>query len=338
MVDLIASPEQRDIADSVANFLREELPVGRLRPVSKAARERDDATWRQIAELGWFGIAMPEEHGGSGYSIAEEVLVSIELGRGLASPGVLAAILAARVASETGASTIAADIVSGATRVALGKSVEQASLGPVCSGEFYILDGGGAKLVLLWSEQGAVLVSRDSFSAASVAPTDEGLTVERGVLSEARAVAWLEGGQLALRASLLIGAQMVGIAEATRDMAAEYAKIREQFGQRIGAFQGVKHMCADSATRAEAARAQVTFAALALREDRPDASFQIAAAMVVAIDAGMRNSRTGIQVHGGIGFTYDCDANLFLKRAHVLNILAGGSRRYQAAALKSGPR
>jgi alkylation response protein AidB-like acyl-CoA dehydrogenase len=338
MVDLIASPDQREIADSVAGFMRDNLPVGRLRPQAKSARERDDATWRQIAELGWFGIAMPEEHGGAGFGVAEEMLVSIELGRGLGSPAILASVIGARIAAEAGQASLAADIVSGRVRIGIGKAVEGGALDGAISGEFYLIDAAAAQYVVLWTDKAAVLVPRSSFVAAAVRATDEGLEVERGTLSGVKAAARVEGDAIPRRTNLLLAAQMVGIAEATRDLAAEYAKIREQFGQRIGAFQGIKHMCADSAVRAEASRAQVTFAALVQAEDRKDAAFQTSAALVVALDAGMRNARTGIQVHGGIGFTYDCDANLFLKRAHVINILAGGARRHQAAALLHGPQ
>jgi alkylation response protein AidB-like acyl-CoA dehydrogenase len=331
MVDLIASPEQREIADSVATFMRDELPLSRLRPSGKTARERDPAAWRRIAELGWFGIALGEAQGGAGYSVTEEMLVAAELGRGLASPSLIAAIIGARIAAEGGDAKLAAEIVGGTRTVACATATGAATLGATCDGEFYLVDAAGADFIVAWDDGGAALLPRTAFSAVTTAISmDEAVTLEHGTLAKARAAIWLPVAKVAVprRMRLLLAAQLVGIAEATRDMAAAYAKIREQFGQPIGAFQAIKHMCADNAARAEAARSQVTFAALSEQEGRADVDFQLSAALVVALDAGFKNARANIQIHGGIGFTYECDANLFLKRTHLLNVLLGGQRRY----------
>jgi alkylation response protein AidB-like acyl-CoA dehydrogenase len=112
-------------------------------------------------------------------------------------------------------------------------------------------------------------------------------------------------------------------------MGVAYAKIREQFGQPIGGFQAIKHHCADMAARAEAAYSASVFAALSVVAGRSDATFQAASARIVAADAAIRNAATNIQVHGGIGFTAECDANLFLKRAHLLEKIGGATRGQQ---------
>jgi len=119
-------------------------------------------------------------------------------------------------------------------------------------------------------------------------------------------------------ASVLVAAMLSGICEATRDQSAAYAKVRVQFGVPIGSFQAVKHRCADEAVRAEAATQIVTLAALAVRDGRPDADLLWAAARSVTADHAMRNAADNIQNLGGIGYTAEHDAHLFLKRAQVL--------------------
>jgi alkylation response protein AidB-like acyl-CoA dehydrogenase len=123
---------------------------------------------------------------------------------------------------------------------------------------------------------------------------------------------------------------MAGMAEATRDMAVGYAKLREQFGQAIGAFQAIKHICADAALRAEAATCQLMFAAIETQKQSSLAPMHVTAAKLTAADALLQNAAANIQVHGGIGFTAECDAHLYMKRAHVLEQLLGSQRWHQS--------
>ena len=143
--------------------------------------------------------------------------------------------------------------------------------------------------------------------------------------------------QIGRRGSALVAAMLTGIAEATRDMSSEYAKIRVQFGRPIGVNQAIKHACADMALRAEAASAQLLFAALSVDEGRSDAAFQVAAARIVATDAAVENATRTIQVHGGMGYTFEHDAHLFLKRARVLDRVLGDSRSQMAALIELFP-
>jgi alkylation response protein AidB-like acyl-CoA dehydrogenase len=116
-------------------------------------------------------------------------------------------------------------------------------------------------------------------------------------------------------------------------MATSYAKTREQFGHPIGSFQSIKHRCADMAVGADAAAALLLFAALSVAEGRADAAFQDASARVVAEQRALWNARENIQVHGGMGFTAECDAHLYVKRTHLLGLTFGGLRGAQAALL-----
>jgi alkylation response protein AidB-like acyl-CoA dehydrogenase len=157
---------------------------------------------------------------------------------------------------------------------------------------------------------------------------DHSLSLERAKLESIRPAAWVSMEQDAIytRALVLIGAFAVGLAEATRDMAVEYAKIREQFGKPIGSFQAIKHMCADMAIRAESALCQAAVASLTLSDHDPGAGFHGTACKLVSIDAALKNASQNIQVHGAIGFTSEADAHLYLKRAHVMDQLWGDTR------------
>jgi alkylation response protein AidB-like acyl-CoA dehydrogenase len=128
---------------------------------------------------------------------------------------------------------------------------------------------------------------------------------------------------VARRGTVCTAAMLTGVAEATRDIAAEHAKVRIQFDRPIGVNQAIKHPCADMAVRAELAWAQTIVAALAIDEGRGDAEFQALSAKVVAADAAERNAGATIQVLGGMGFSFEHDANLYLKRAHVLSHMFG---------------
>jgi alkylation response protein AidB-like acyl-CoA dehydrogenase len=143
--------------------------------------------------------------------------------------------------------------------------------------------------------------------------------------------------EAATRATLLVAAVCAGLARGAQDMAVEYARAREQFGRPIGANQAIKHLCADAATRSEAAWASVNYASISLTEGRTDAEFRVAVAARVAQHGALENGRTNIQVHGGRGYTLDCPAHGFLLRARVLEQLAGGARRARRALLAHDP-
>jgi alkylation response protein AidB-like acyl-CoA dehydrogenase len=171
--------------------------------------------------------------------------------------------------------------------------------------------------------------------------TDHVLALQRAYLNPTRPAIWVDNTteDIYSRVELLISAYAVGIAEATRDMAVEYAKTRQQFGKVIGSFQAIKHLCADMAIRAEAAVCQVIFAALVESEPhaesgpRAGARFHSVAARLVAIEAALQNAAQNIQVHGAIGFTAEAEAHLFIKRAHVLEQLWGNTRQQRRQML-----
>lgn len=331
MVDLVATEEQQQIADSVAAYLKDKLPLERLSAKGKASSAQDHAHWKEMAELGWFGLGLPEDKGGIGYTPVEEAFLFRELGRNLVTPSAIAASLGARVAAEAGNYELALAIVSGEQRPALTIATSEGKVNGAVSGRFQILDGEAAPLALFLSEDGAALVERRALN--DIKPTrtgDDALSLEIVELADAPVVASVGAEARIRRNGLLLAAAMLGgICEATRDMASGYAKIREQFGQPIGKFQAVKHKCADMAIRADAVNNLVNFAAITVRDNRADADFQVAAAKLLGAQYALLSAKENIQVHGAIGFTTELPAHLFLKRAHVLDFFGGQTRRQQ---------
>jgi alkylation response protein AidB-like acyl-CoA dehydrogenase len=337
MIDLAPDPEQQKIVDSVASFLADRCPVGRLRSRAAPAGAAERREWKHFAALGWFGIALPEASGGSGLTVAEEVLVFRELGRFVMSPTLLATSLAAHAAALAGLNTLVEALLSGAERCALALPTGAVSLSARAAwGELHLVDAEAVDLLILWTEAGVALFRRgDLGSPVRRESMDDGITLERAMAGDARPLAFIAAGDapLRLRAELLIAAQLVGMAEAARDIAADHARTRQQFGKPIGAFQAVAHHCADMSVRAAAASVQTRFAALAARAARDDAVFQVAAASLLAGEAAFRNATLGIRVLGGMGYTADCPLHHYLKRAILLRRAAGGAHPHRTRLL-----
>jgi alkylation response protein AidB-like acyl-CoA dehydrogenase len=322
MIDLLPSAEQQQIIDSVGEFFARALPVARLRIVADSWRI-SAVLWKEIAALGWFGLALAEEAGGAGYSLVEEMLVAREFGRYVASPALFAAMMSAHVAAHARKDALLEGILSGKLRVGLANVL--AGTGKRMP-QFHLLDADGCDLVLYWNAAGMGLHERKAFAAPTVvASLDESVHLERAPAPDAAPVAWVSAQHHALprRAALLVCAQLTGVAEAAKEDAVAYAKTREQFGQPIGAFQAVKHACADMAVLCEVAYAQTFFAGLSETGGLGDAEFQCAAASVLTARAALGIARTNIQIHGGVGFTSESDAHRYLKRAHLLSQLGG---------------
>ncbi|MEA3150758.1 MAG: hypothetical protein QOD56_1697 [Gammaproteobacteria bacterium] len=336
MIDLLPSDEQRQIIDSVADFF------ARTGPASSVPSPNDDGSAavlvrQEMAALGWFGLGLAEADGGIGCSLIEEMLVAREFGRALASPALCAAIVAAHVAVQAGQREMLRNILAG--NLGVGVVIPAPSTDGGTSG-VNLIAAQGAHLLLHWNTSGAGLYERDAFARSTIGTSlDETVGFERVAQTIMQPVAWVSSAESSLpsRAGLLICAQLVGIAEAAKDLAVAYAKVREQFGQPIGAFQAIKHACAEMAVRCEAAYAQTFFAGLSAGGGLPDAGFQYAAAGLLAPDAALRNARMGIQIHGGIGFTSDCLAHRYLKRAHLLNWLTMPARAFRAMCIAADP-
>lgn len=317
IVDLLPSDEQQLIEDSVRSLLAERLPVERLREATLHGGAGERAAWGDLAALGLFGIAVPEAKAGLGLGVAEEALVARALGRHLVSFAVLAQIAAPHLAGDD---DLRGGLMSGEVRATFANVVEP--------GTAHLFDAEGADRIVLLGE-GASLQPVDG-GAAAIDCIDETVSLGRiGIASPAAVRSAADD-----RISLLLSAYLTGIAQATLDMAVAYAMTREQFGQPIGAFQAIKHECADMAVRAAAAEAQVLHAAVAFGAGLDDRA-EIASARLLATEAAVANANANIQIHGAMGFTAECDAHLYLKRARVVATL-GSSRQAEMGRALAG--
>ena len=255
-MDLLPTGEQQEICASAASFLVKELPISRIRELLNEPSTIDRTVWSHAAGLGWFVLGLPEELGGVGYGPVEEALLFREVGRHLATGPLVATVLGARLAARAGAGDLVASIGRGDTIVGLGlprlESSVPVSIAEQVSGEMDLIDTVDADLVLVAGSDGSALV--ESARLVEVTPVvciDETTRLARGRTDNVSAIVYAaaEVDDVFSRGALLATAMLAGIAEACRDQAVEYAKARVQFGQPIGAYQAVKHSCADMAIR-----------------------------------------------------------------------------------------
>ncbi|MEW5420931.1 acyl-CoA dehydrogenase family protein [Amorphus sp. 3PC139-8] len=335
-IDLNLAEEQRQIVGSLREMLADRFPVARLRDTARHTQQ-DRFALAAVAEFGAIGLARPDEEGGLGLSIVEEVLVHVELGRALVSPGALAAGVAVRIASAAGLPDLADTLSEGSRRACLANAVGALDMDAPEGAALLLFDWQDCDAAVVWTEAGALLLDPRKLEISPCSATDRTVSAGRAVLVGDAVLAGVSAKDVpvARLAQLLVSAQLLGICEATRDMAVDYAKVRTQFGQPIGAFQAVKHHCANMAINAEVLSAQLLFAAIAERDGWEDAPFQSGAACQLAARHAIANASATIQVHGGIGFSDECDAHLFLLRANLLEMIGGPPRRTEAAFLRT---
>ncbi|AHC23591.1 MULTISPECIES: acyl-CoA dehydrogenase [Mycobacteriaceae] len=319
--------------------------VGQLRRVDSRASARaalaDPGSfpaelWRAGAELGWNGLAVGEEFGGSGYGLAELAVV-VEVTGGELMPGpflptVAAATVIDRCAPDSVRARLLPGLADGSTVAALGLNIRlnmQSDMTATAEWPAVLGAPDADVLVLSAGEDLLVVDARADGVTVTPLPTLDptrsiGAVAMRGASIPADHV--LRGASRRARTVLriLAAAEAVGVSWATLRMAVEYAKVREQFGRTIGTFQAVKHHAADMLVAAEQTTAATWTAA---RCDDPDeAALPAAVAAVHAIRAQVFNAHNNIQIHGGIGFTWEHDAHLYLRRARAMSaLLADGN-------------
>jgi alkylation response protein AidB-like acyl-CoA dehydrogenase len=346
-MDLMPTAEQDAIRHSVRAFLEAELPISRVRALLGAPAASYIELWRGAAALGFFALGLPEALGGAGYALTEEMVLFEELGRALAPGPWLGTVLAAHALAQGGAEARGPldAVVAGELRAAACidpwggplavrgdrlSGTRRAVLGAGLADAFVVVDDTGVLFVPCGD---AVAVqSEPSLDATNPVGTVTFRDAPCTVLAR-------DASPTALRraATVLSCADAVGGTGRTVEMSVAYAKIRQQFGKPIGSFQAVKHRCADMAVRAEVARSATTYAAVSLRDGAGDADFQASVAKVLTADAYVRNSADNVQNHGGIGYTWECDAHLYVKRARAFDATLG-SRRAQLDTLVGGLR
>ncbi len=321
-MDLMQSADQDAIQETVRSFLAKELPPDKVRALFDAESIAGlDHVWRQAGDLGFFGLGLSEDRGGSGFSLTEEMIVFNEVGRTLVPGPWLGSVLAAHSLNDD---ALRAQVLSGETPCAIVVAESEDSV-TVADGRITVSIGRAsdvefASALLLFSGGSLWFVERDDdWTAGALRSFDPTRRVYSLHLDGARCRELCRGqaaDQLLRRATILACAEAVGGIESTVEMSVEYCKVRTQFGQPIGSFQAVKHRCADMAVRAEVARSATIYATVCVRDGRDDAGYQLSTAKLLCTDAYLRNGADNIQNHGGMGFTWECDAHLYMKRAH----------------------
>jgi alkylation response protein AidB-like acyl-CoA dehydrogenase len=331
-MDFGFNDEQREIQQTAKSFAADRYKPEAVRAMAED-RRYDDALWSEISELGWAGIAIADEHAGQGLGMVELMILCEEMGYACAPSPLLSNAAAGIALSVAGSDEQKAahlpGIASGSARGTVGELAADNGHAPL------VPDAEGADVIVLFGPEGATLLS--DRGAAGIEPV-ETIDATRGY---ARVAAGdgepLPGDADAARdrIAVAIAAELVGVAQRGLDMSVAYAKERKQFERPIGAYQGVSHACARMLYDVEEARSLTYYAAWAA--DAEPESLPLAAAMAKARanDAAWDVSKAAIQVHGGIGFTWESDLHFLLKRARASGQLFGsaGSHRDRVAAL-----
>jgi len=349
-MNLELTEEQVALRDTVRRFLAEKAPIsGHVRQLLDDPSGIDDAVWQGLASLGTTGLLVPEEYGGVGMTMVEAGIVAEELGAGLhPGPWLSSAVAATRMLTRTGAGKAAAGILAGiadgttmATVGGLGdiRATAVQHDGARLRGEIVAVpDAAAAGVLLILAEY------RDGTGlfAAQANSTGISVTPERGIdQTRKRFRVGLDDVAADLLATpsprdiaavvddvlIAMAADALGAARAVMQLAIEYAKVRRQFGQAIGSFQAIQHLCVDMYETVELARSGVIhalWAADAAPDERHPSALRAKAFAGRLATVG----DTAIQVFGGIGYTWEHDAHLYLKRLLSWSEFLGGPDRY----------
>ncbi|MCX4822730.1 acyl-CoA dehydrogenase [Streptomyces sp. NBC_01142] len=342
--------EQRELAQSVRGWLARAVPPEEVRKLldAPACGVGRPAYWDGAAEQGLLGVHLAEEYGGGGGTLLDLAVVLEETGRGALPGPYLASLLASEVLRRAGRGELVAALAGGERigAVALGTG----TLAAVTVDGGYRLDGtappvlAGAQAGLLllaaeaahgtlWAAVDAeTLTVRAHDSADPTRPTAE-VTAHGLIVPQAR-VLTVDTALVRDLAAVLLAAEACGVAARCLETAVAYAKVREQFGRPIGQFQGVKHLCADMLVRLEQARALAWDAARAADDVRQVRGLVASLAAGTALDAAYSCAKDCIQVLGGIGFTWEHDAHLYLRRALVARQLLGAGDTHRLRAVR----
>jgi alkylation response protein AidB-like acyl-CoA dehydrogenase len=341
--------EQDEFRKNVRRFLEQKSSSVDVRRLMETDEGYDPAVWQQMAEqLGLQGLALPEEYGGSGFGFIEQIAVLEEMGRALlCAPYFSSVVLAGTALVQSGDDAAKRDLLPGiadGSTIATLAWVENptewgmGSLSTTAkrSGDGYTIDGTKT-LALDGHTASLILVVAQANGGPSLFAVDasvSGLTRRKlETLDATRKVAALEfvGTQARLiadegaaasilertlrLAAVALAAEQVGAAQKCLDMSVEYAKLRVQFGRPIGSFQAIKHKCADMLLEVESARSAAYYAAWAAADGADGLPLLASLAKACCSDAFANAATENIQIHGGIGFTWEHDAHLYYRRA-----------------------
>jgi alkylation response protein AidB-like acyl-CoA dehydrogenase len=365
-MNFVFTDEQDQLRDSVRRFLEETSPEAEVRRVMETSEGIDLHVWKQMAEMGLHGIAIPEAYGGQGFSPVELGIVLEEMGRRLiCTPFFSSVVLGATAILEAGSEeqkrALLPAIAEGTQRATLALVEAEGSWDPGevslsasgsgswdLSGEkCFVLDGHTADLIVVAARTGSA--ATDPVALFIVQGDADGLTRspletmdptrKLATISFSNTPAELLGdaadGSAALAktldiASACLANEMVGGAQVALDMAVQYAKDRVQFGRAIGSFQAIKHKCADMLLSVEASKSAAYYATWTAAESPDELPVVAPMAKAHASEAYVLCTAENIQIHGGIGFTWEHPAHLYFKRAKSSQLYLGNESFHYA--------
>jgi 3-oxochol-4-en-24-oyl-CoA dehydrogenase len=335
-MSIALTEDHRALGDVASAFLAAHAATASARATIEADAESVPPFWEELATLGWTGLHLPEQFGGSGYGFAELVVVVEELAKVVTPGPFLATTWASAVINVAGTPAQRAAWLPGLAdgtaigAVGLSGSLQRSAHGVLSGDAGLVLSGALADVLLLSVGDDLAIVRRASAIATARASLDgsrrlAGIRADGVVVDDADLI--VGGAVVALTIGrLLASAEAAGGARACVDMAVAYAKVREQFGRTIGSFQAIKHHCANMLVDAELSAAVAWDSARAGAIGK-QAELTAALAATQSLPAYRRSAEKNIQILGGIGYTWEHDAHLHLRRASVLAALFGGDRQ-----------
>ncbi len=359
--DLSLSEEQAMLLDVAREFCRDKSPMSRVREQLETKQGFDEALWQEMVALGWSGISLPEQYGGSGLGVATVVPVVECMGRSMLGTPLLSTTLAAQlILRAAGAEVCEAHLpalASGSTATiarlesmdwgsdSLNCTVDESGL--LTGAKLFVQDAGVAQLFVVTVQvdgrPALALVPRDTLTDAAFTPntlidqTKRAATVDfTGVQLAPENLITGDGVRSALRdvgllGALLTAAEAAGSAATCLDTVVDYLQTRKQFGKLIGSYQALKHPCVEILCDVDSTRSLLYHAATLTTDGSLDRDAEIACRMAKAkatetlLYAGDR----AVQFHGGMGFTYECDAQLFIRRAQWTQQQYGDARYHR---------
>jgi alkylation response protein AidB-like acyl-CoA dehydrogenase len=362
-MDFGFSEEQEMLRQSVREFLTSECEMTYVRRMMDDERGYSEEQWRKMAELGWTGLIVPEEHGGAGLSMVDMVVVLEEMGRVVMPGPFFASVILGGLAIDLGGNeeqkkrdlpalasgerkaTLAQVEESGrwdAEGIALPAAADGAGF-RLSGTKLFVHDAHNADLLVVPARSGGsgtdgvtlfvIDAKSDGVSMRVLKTMDQTRKLcevelrnvqvgKEAVLGEVGR-GWPLLDRLVDRAKVAMCAEMCGGAQRVLEMSVEYAKVREQFGRPIGSFQAIQHKCANMMVQVESAKSACYYAAWAVANDVPEAHLASCMAKAYCSDAYRYVAAEGIQIHGGIGFTWEHDMHLYFKRAKGSEVTFG---------------
>ena len=342
---------QQMLQKSAREFFPAECPMAEVRRLMETPTAHDPALWRKIATQGWTGIIFPEQYDGLGLGMVELAALIEEMGRALVPGPFLSTLLAAAAldaaASEALKRKYLAPICRGDATATLAlleatarwdlDAVEMEASGSALSGrKLFVPDAGAADFLLCAARSGGdlALFLVDSKARGLTLTSEPALDATRKLYQVAfdnvpgEIIASGDRAHHALERALHVAtaalvAEMAGGMQRVLELSVAYAKARKQFGKPIGQFQAVQHHCADMFLLTESSRSAAYYAAWALQENAPEARLAVSIAKAYASDAYREVGNRGIQIHGGMGFTWENDVHLYYRRAKASEIAFG---------------